>query len=219
MNLILITSVVKIPNKKLSYTNIRSVFTSNDRFEQTKKTIESVKNKIPNSKIFIIECSNLTEEHEKYFKNNSDYFLNLYGNDNIENTIYGESKSLAEGTMTIKAIEYIFHNNIHFDNFYKISGRYWLSDKFDYNIFNNNHNIFKKINNDVNNINTTFFKLTSENIDILYNFLKQHINDMKKCIGYEILFGKFIKIINAVKFIEIIGIEGYVSVCGSHFKG
>ena len=46
-NLILITSVICTTNKPLSYTNNRSVYSHEERFEQTKKTIETVKEKIP----------------------------------------------------------------------------------------------------------------------------------------------------------------------------
>ena len=54
------------------------------------------------------------------------------------------SKSLGEGTMTNHAIKYLRQNNIYFDNFFKISGRYWLSDNFMYNNFNNDKNDFVK---------------------------------------------------------------------------
>ena len=36
-NLVLITSVINTPNTPLSYSKIRSVFTREQRFEQTKK--------------------------------------------------------------------------------------------------------------------------------------------------------------------------------------
>ena len=52
-NLVLITSVINTPNTPLSYTNTRSVFSRQDRFEQTKKTIKSVREKLSNSKIII----------------------------------------------------------------------------------------------------------------------------------------------------------------------
>ena len=50
MNLVLITSVVCTPNIPLSYINTRSCYTHDERFEQTKKTIKTIKEKIPNIK-------------------------------------------------------------------------------------------------------------------------------------------------------------------------
>ena len=126
-NLVLITSVISTTNNPLSYINNRSVYSHLERFEQTKKTIESVKEKIPNSKIIIVECSNLNEEIINYLIKNSDYFLNLYNNQKIRNNISHISKSLGEGTMTLCALKFIIQNNIEFNNLIKISGRYWLS--------------------------------------------------------------------------------------------
>jgi hypothetical protein len=77
-NITLITSIIDTPNTPLSYTNTRSVFSKEERFEQTKKTILSIRNKIPNNKIFLVECSKLTLEENNYFLSNVDYFLNIY---------------------------------------------------------------------------------------------------------------------------------------------
>ena len=134
-NLVLITSIIKTPDTPLSYISTRSIFTHDERFEQTKKTIQTIREKIPNSKILIVECSELDNEQDEYFKNNCDFFLNLYENQLLRNNIYSASKSLGEGTMTYYALKYIFESNILFDNLIEISGRYWLSDKFFYTNF------------------------------------------------------------------------------------
>jgi hypothetical protein len=95
-NLVLITSIIKPPNTRLSYGE-RSVYTHKERFEQTKYTIQTIREKIPNSKIFILECSPLTNEEEQYFVNNSDYFINVYENNFLRERIHSPSKSLGEG--------------------------------------------------------------------------------------------------------------------------
>jgi len=170
-NLVLITSVICTPNTPLSYTNARSVYTHEERFQQTKRTIETIKQKIPNSKIIIVECSNLNFEQEDYLKKNSDYFLNLYNEEKIKNNISGKSKSLGEGTMTFCALKYIIDNNIDYNNLIKISGRYWLSNKFDYNKFNNNNIVIKYIDNNKDNVFTALYKLPRESIMNLKIFL------------------------------------------------
>ena len=109
---VLITSVINTPNTPLSYTNTRSVFSRQDRFEQTKKTIKSVREKLSNSKIIIVECSDFNEEERKYFKDNCDYILNLWNKKELHNYIFGQSKSLGEGTMTIEALKYIEEFNL-----------------------------------------------------------------------------------------------------------
>lgn len=220
MNLVLITSVINTPNKPLSYSKTRSLFNADERFNQTLKTLKTIKAKIPNCKLLIVECSETTE-NIKQIENLSDYFLNLYDKKEIKNDIFGISKSLGEGLMTINAIKYIINNKLQFNNLIKISGRYWLSDYFNYNNFNNNKIIVKKIKNDINNIFTGLYKLPYNIINIFLNYLEKNINNMKKCIGYEILFANFIKSINKsnVIFLNTIGLQGYVTICGSFYNG
>ena len=213
-NLVLITSVICIENKPLSYTNVRSVFSHEERFEQTKKTIKTIREKIPNSKIFIVECSNLNEDMTKYLVQNSDYFLNLYQDEKIRSNTTGISKALGEGTMTICAIKYIKHNNIEYDNIFKITGRYWLSDNFNYNNFNNNDIVINYINGDTNNTCTSLYKLHKTNLDDFMNFLNINIHLMFQCIGYEVLFAIFLKEtkLNNIIHLNKIGVNGYISV-------
>ena len=106
-NLVLITSVINTPNLPLSYSKTRSIFSRHDRFLQTKQTIESIKNKLPNDKIIIVECSELNQEETDYLNDMCDYVLNLWDKKELHNYIFGPSKSLGEGTMTIEALKYI----------------------------------------------------------------------------------------------------------------
>ena len=213
-NLVLITSVICTPNNPLSYTSTRSVFTHDERFAQTKKTIETVKEKIPNSKIIIVECSELNEEQTDYLTKNSDYFLNLFNEPEKCANVYGKSKALGEGTMTIEAIHYIIKNDIQFDNFFKITGRYWLSDNFNYINFDNSDIIIHNIHNDQNNTCTSLYKLNKTNIIDFYNFLISNMNLMFQCICYEVLFAIFLNLPKNNKVIHMnkIGVNGYISV-------
>ena len=213
-NLVLITSVICIENKPLSYTNVRSVYSHEERFNQTQKTIQTIREKIPNSKILIVECSNLNEDITRYLVKNSDYFLNLYGDEKIRNNTTGLSKALGEGTMTICAINYLKENNIIYDNFFKITGRYWLSDNFNYNNFNNNDIIINYINGDTENTATSLYKLHKINVEDFIGFLNRNMNLMYQCIGYEVLFARFLKEAkpNNIVSLNKIGVNGYISV-------
>jgi len=220
-NLILITSVINTPNTPLSYSKVRSIFTREQRFEQTKKTIESVKEKISNKKIMIIECTDFTNKEKDYFDKECDYVLNLWDRKELHKKIFGLSKSLGEGTMTIEALKYIKHNNLVYNNLFKICGRYWLNNNFNYNVYDNNSLVFKKINGNINNIFTSFYKIPYDKVNKLLNFLKENEISMKRGIGYEILFAKFlnhIKYANTI-FIDKIGYEGQVTVCGTNYIG
>jgi len=216
INLVLITSIIYTPNTPLSYISNRSIYTPDERFEQTKNTIATLREKIPNLKIILVECSNLTEEQNNFFISNTDYFLNLIDDEDKKNKIYSISKALGEGTMTITAIEYIKNNNIIFDNFFKITGRYWLSEHFNYNNFDNNDIIIHRIHGDINNIATSLYKLHSSNLVDFYEFLVGNIDKMYQCIGYEVLFALFINLYkqNNVIHFDKTGVNGYISVSG-----
>ncbi len=218
-NLVLITSVIKTPNIPLSY-GVRSIYTSEQRFEQTIKTINSVKEKIPNSKIFIVECSELNEEQNDFLIKNSDFFLNLYDNDEIRKNIYSISKSLGEGTMTHFALDYIIQNNINYDNLIKISGRYWLSETFDYNNFHNSDVVIKYINNNMKNVFTGLYKIPKKCVEKLKVFLQNSYSKMVNCIGYEVLFAEFLTTLSENKIsLNPIGLKGHVSVSTDFYNG
>ena len=217
-NLVLITSVICTPNLPLSYTNMRSIHSHNDRFKQTKKTIETIKDKIPNTEIFMVECSEFTEEQNNYFKMNCEYFLNLINNSSIKENVYGKSKSLGEGTMTICALECIIKNDIQYDNLIKISGRYWLSEKFNCDNFENNDMVIKYINGDVNNTFTALYKMPKNKVSSYLKFLIENIPSMRECVGYEVLFANYIKTQKVVA-IDPIGLAGYVSVSNDYYDG
>lgn len=215
----LITSVIDPPKIPLSYTNTRSVFNKQQRFEQTKKTISSVMEKIPNTKIFLIECSMLSDEEKKYFHEHVDYFYNIYdtGIEELISRMFTISKSMGEGTMTILALKFLFENNIEFDSLFKISGRYWLNDVFNYELYNNSFPYIHRINNDENNAFTCFYKLPREIANKWLDYLLNAESDFVQCIGFEVMFARFLKTFDEeIRIIENkVGINGYVTVCGS----
>ena len=103
-NLVIITSIINTPNKPLSYSKTRSIFTRHERFEQTKDTIQSIKKYIPNNKIILVECTDFSINENEYFKNNCDIIINLIHKFKEKNYIYSSAKAAGEGIMTISAL-------------------------------------------------------------------------------------------------------------------
>jgi hypothetical protein len=188
MTLFIITSIIDIPNIPLNYSAIRSVFSRDERFEQTKKTIISIKEKIPETKIMIVECSNYETNKEQidYIKENTDYFLNLWDNKELHKYIFGVSKTIGVEIMTIELIKYIIKNNLIFENYFFISGRYYLNDNFNKNLYYNNLNIRFKSNN--KDTSTRLFKLNKNYLEIYKNYL---INNLNPNLSYEDIYGNF----------------------------
>jgi hypothetical protein len=215
-NITLITSIIDTPNLPLSYTNVRSVFNKQQRFEQTKRTISTIREKIPDNKIFLIECSPLTDQEREYFMNTCDYFFNVYDTSKTQliKRMHTQSKSMGEGTMTILSLKYLFEHNVEFDYLFKISGRYWLNEGFDYCLYDNEYSMARTIFDDPNNVVCCFYKLTRDMTQKWLDFLISSEKDFQNCIGYEVIFAKFLNCNTYKKIDNKIGIHGYISVCG-----
>ena len=215
MNVVLIPSIVDTPKTSLSYCETRSVYSRQERFSHMIKTIENIRLKIPNNFIVLVECSLLTKEEENFFLSNVDLFVNLYKNEEVREEIYSPSKSLGEGTMTIFGIRSLLKRNIEWNNFFKITGRYWLNEDFDFEKFNHNYSMIKCIENDKKNVYTCFYKLNRSVLIRWYYYLQKQDPEFKNCVNYEIIFGKFLeKIHENKKFISKLGISGFVATTG-----
>jgi hypothetical protein len=222
MSLILITSIIDTPTKPLSYTPTRSVYSKSERFDQTKQTIQSIKNYIPNSIIVLVEYSKLSEEEHEYFVNNVDHFINIYTDTKFsrKDDLHSIYKSQCEGTMTEYALKYIINNNINYEMFYKISGRYWINEHFEYKLWNTSDSIIHKIGGSNDNVLTALYKLNKEHTSKWFIFLKTIASSYYSTYGYEQIFAIFLNYINwvNVSHIDTAGVSGRISVCGSYLE-
>lgn len=239
-NIIIITSIIDIPKqpsdksfKSTSYPqDTRSIYTREERFQQTQCTIENVKRNIPDVKILLVECSQLTDEERKFLETECQWIINLIDNPDLRENIYSQSKSLGEGTMMIAALEFLFKNNIEFDNLFKITGRYWLNENFVYSDFENDELIFNndnitsillKRNNGVVSVSnvlqvvTAFYKITQKSAIQLLGFLLDNVDQMKLGIQYEKIIGYFLylfKKVNKITYKKCIGVSGHIAIDG-----
>lgn len=121
-----------------------SANTKQERFEQTLKTISSIRDKVPNSLILLVECSQykLSEEYRKEIIDQTDLFVESY-NDQILQQIYSNleqnpksidfGKSLLETRGMVLAFNHIIQEQVYqkVHRIFKISGRYFLNETFD----------------------------------------------------------------------------------------
>ena len=183
-NLVVITSKIIVSNNKFTYTDIRSIYSTEERFEQTKNTIASIKQYIPDAFIILFDNSDFNEYPHivDYMNTNSDVFLNSSGGKILfENTNRSPFKQVGELAQTKYIIGYINKIGITFDHYFKISGRYVINDDFDYSAFDNQSNVFNKITGMSHNYYTSFYKIHSskfstyaQTIDDVYD--QCHIN-------------------------------------------
>jgi hypothetical protein len=120
------------------------VYSKDERFEQTKYTIKTVKQKIPNAFLVLIDISKFNADEIEYFKNNCDMFINPSDDMELAEKIIGR-KSYGEKTYLQYTINLLNNNeNVYnFNNFpnlkhiFKVGGRYFLNEHFNYDNFNN----------------------------------------------------------------------------------
>jgi len=122
---IIVTSVVQTTDKPLSYSETRSIYSHQQRFEQTLETIESIRKYMPDVHIVLIECSPPSEWMDT-LKSKVDQFINLEFNELVNNSIH---KGLGEKTLLLAAFSSLTKV---YANIYKITGRYVLQNKIEW---------------------------------------------------------------------------------------
>ena len=180
---IIVTSVVQTTDKPLSYSESRSIYSHQERFEQTLETIESIRKYMPNIHIFLIECSPPSEWMEQ-LATKVDQFINLEFNDIVNNN---PLKGLGEKTLLLHALENLKEP---YQNIYKMSGRYVLLDTFDFSQWKNDDFMtFCNAQNYgmANSVHTFFYSIklpifreiieSYEGIDCIENFIAGKLKD------------------------------------------
>jgi len=208
-NIILITSIIHTPNQPLSYWHTRSIYDPNTRFEQTKRTIASIREKMQEDYIIIlVECSPLSEEESEYLTANVDVMLNLYDDIELRQNIHSLSKSLGEATMTMEAFKFL--KNVEYENLFKVTGRYWLSDRFQYEHFNHDKSVVRFIKDDTTCGCTSLYKLNHKHSILWDIHLQNSLEQLLDCRSYENIFADFMRQNNPDEYIAIghIGISG-----------
>jgi len=217
-NIVLITSVINTSNNPYSYCDVRSVFNSTERLQQTLFTIKSARDKIPDCKIILSECSHLSTDFEDILKNTVDYYCNLKNIKEVYDAVNGKCKALGEICIQKYTLIILKNLNLQFDNLFKISGRYIFSNKFNYQPFDNDKICFRKLTEVEGECAVTMYKIPYKSIKDFYEYLVGDVckNLTDQIQSYEFIFGKFISMQNehVLKEFSHIGIKGIIAVHG-----
>jgi hypothetical protein len=208
-DIFIITSVINTGNKPWSYTNTRSPFTIEKRFEQTLQTIESIRKLNDNTKILLVECSDLNEEMTTILKNKTDYFIQTFSIPEVYSACIESNKKGFGETMKVKiACDFIEQNNIEFNKLFKISGRYFLTSDFSKENYSVNEFTFKMYDNTsgstvLYSVPYSLFDTYVKNINTCNSY---YLNNNPR--GLETLLPIFCE---PRKNISTLGVAGYVS--------
>lgn len=192
--IVIVTSVINISSNPLSYTPTRSVFTHAVRFAQTKHTIATIRDKIPNSKILLVECSPLDNEQIEYLSTHVDYFVDTYSSSDVIDKVNSPYKGLGENTLLLEAFTYLKQHNIQYTSMIKLSGRYALADSFSFDDYSNHELVYyKRISDNDVDIYTSFYKIPMQLVERYELFIRNHFNYLYRNMAAEIFFGHFLK--------------------------
>ena len=210
----IITSVINVGDTAWTYFHKRSLFSAEERYQQTVKSIESIRKYSPNTKILLVEGSKLDDQKLNNFKLLCDYVYYM-GDDEetYKNCILSNCKGLGDSWMTRKGIEFIENNGIKAKNIYKLSGRYCLNENYNCNNISNELPTFKHV---IDNVYCTFFfSVPYRYLSIYKNILDSIIDVMKvrTDIGLEIILPEQFK---NKHIVETIGAEGIIAIDESY---
>jgi hypothetical protein len=209
--LFLVTSLVK---PKDAY---NSVFSTEERFQQTIHTINTIKNKVPHALIVVLEASHGPKTLVMF----NDVFMFYIDHDLIDNPY---SKSMGEAKiLQIFLTSDCYKNLTKTSNYmvFKISGRYFLDDNFDMEKFHPDKINCRIIDtkNDPNDIHddniqtkpdictvTSLFSFPSKITEVLLKRLEYVIDTIPR-VGSDINHHIFKHVPNLYN-IDLIGIAG-----------
>ena len=207
-NIVIVTSVIDLPN---------SVFSRNERFTQTQNTLKSIKAKIPNLFIIFIDVSVFSEDELLYFNSMSDLVINDSKDQEFISKVRHE-KSFGESCYLLKCIEKIKSMKDNFPNLksiFKVSGRYYLDDNFNYVEYDNDINVVKIVDEKLwkNACTSCLFKLSVDEIYNFYELLSSYQNIIYRsqmCMEHFMYI--YITQTDPLKYIDIplLGMSGFV---------
>lgn len=120
------------------------IYTPEQRLIQTLDTIKSIKNRVPNAGIAIMECTGVSpsQEQENTLRSNCDYYLDYTTNKDVQD-LYKSTDNwdvVKNGTEIFcfgLALQVLANHKItdNFDRIHKMSGRYLLNEKFNLDLY------------------------------------------------------------------------------------
>lgn len=219
-DLVLITSVINTGKVAWSYTETRSTYSAEQRYNQSLQTIDSIRKYLPGAKILFVECSDIPNEYITSLSSKVEYFVNQYNLTEARAAcLETNKKGFGEAIQTKLAIEYIIQNNLSFNRFFKISGRYFLTDKFISDKYRTDVYTFKRSADTGNHIVAISTVVYSFPMPFLHHFYScvSAVVDYYKINGprgYEELLPIICEPRNEI---EIIGAAGLVAVNDEYF--
>jgi hypothetical protein len=204
LDVVCVTSVVNVSSNPLCYTNVRSIYTPEQRLEQTLNSIQSIKSRLPHACIVLVEGSKLNKSQKIALTEQVDYLFDA----SHMSSIHCPYKSLAEVEMLEYAISCI-SSKIKIQTFYKLSGRYTLNDRFQPNDWANQ----TKAKYQDGSMSTIFYSVKSDDMANFLSIINESKTSLAKGQSVEEYFCNSGLWQNKAEYIGVngnIAVDGYV---------
>lgn len=141
----LVTSIIYPRyDKNVSYDAPRSIFLPEERAEHTIGTIQSIRKKVPSAKIVLIE-SGLQKELPCNLKERVDQYIYIGDRRLVRRAVDSKNKSTGEAVMLLTGQRSLRWKA---DRYFKISGRYFLTDDFNLQDWDKDKFVFAQLRDD-----------------------------------------------------------------------
>lgn len=206
----IVVSIIYLSDKPLSYSFTRSVFTPEERIEQTIKTVQSIRERASDAKIILLE-SGFKKDLPSNLLSLVDEYLYIGDKKIIRFACDGKFKGLGE-VASLLSLRKTFNKK---SDYFKISGRYYLNNKFNISEWNDGDFNFKFRTK--SSFSTVFYKFRG---GVAKYFLASLLLTIPFCFlnrSIERVIFRFIPK-NKIKKISQIGVSGLIAVDGSEFS-
>ncbi len=122
----IVTSTIAVSDAPLSYTSTRSIFSREERFAQTLRTLQSVRARAPGAYLMVIDNSEIDQSEFTGFSALADFIIS--GDAALMSLRDHPNKGVSEAALVRKALE--FTRKRPRRRLFKLSGRYELTDAF-----------------------------------------------------------------------------------------
>jgi hypothetical protein len=202
--IVIVLSTLKPDPSPLSYAP-RSVFTEAQRLEQTIKTLESVREKIPNAFILFVDATGIHLHIEKLCDS-------VYIPENSI-AVHSPNKGWGEASLTIEALKWVSMAGMAPKRIWKLNGRYYLNENFSLEEWDQNKSQAHFYNK--SSCCTVLYTISAKDSDTFKKFAEDSAKFLKNNpgVGMETVWSRF-----PFSHISHLGVSGKVSVSGEDWS-
>ena len=193
-HLVIITSKLQVSDQPFSYVGHRTIYSQDERFAQTRNTIESVRKYIPNAFIVLVDnTENLPYETTMWLTKNTDVYVASSPRLLRYFTDEQKFKAFAELAQMIHVYNSVLrHMDVSgFKNVFKLTGRYTVDQSFDISQYNKfpDMNIFARDEKLTSLLYyyTCFYKIAPNQLHSYFAILKKILLEREHYIMNDLL--------------------------------